>query len=248
MECRDAQFYLRLKRHAADELGPDVTGALTDHLAGCPACAADARAAASFDRAMASAMRAVPIPAGLRGQLIAHVASKQGAILRRRFYRAATAAAAAIVLVCLGLGVFSSTRPKVDTDTLVRDADEQLGYPDESTRKWLTAQKLPDSLPLPFDPKLHFTHDVIDMQGQKVPVILYRHPVDPAGFAKVYIFRENGRFDLKGLQGAQASHTIAEVLVGQGPYRGVTYVIVHTAGPNRLNQFFITRDGTQNPL
>src|SRR5436309_1837901 len=110
MECRDAQFYLRLKRHHAtggDELGVDVTASLDGHLATCPACSADARAASSFDRAMASAMCAVPVPAGLRDHLIAHVASKQGAILRRKLSRGAVAAAAAVVLVFLALSVFS---------------------------------------------------------------------------------------------------------------------------------------------
>src|SRR5438552_9047844 len=98
MECRDAQFYLRMRRHAADELGPDVTAALNDHLAVCPACAADARAAASFDRAIASAMRAVPVPSGLRERLVSHTASKQGAILRRKAYRTGAALAAALLL------------------------------------------------------------------------------------------------------------------------------------------------------
>ena len=54
MECRDAQFYLRLRRHAADELGPDVTAALDGHCALCPECGPAAKAAASFDRALTS--------------------------------------------------------------------------------------------------------------------------------------------------------------------------------------------------
>ena len=59
MHCNDAQFYLRLRRHAGDELGVDVTADLDRHLAGCPACAADAGRALVFDRAIASALRAV---------------------------------------------------------------------------------------------------------------------------------------------------------------------------------------------
>ena len=86
MECRDAQFYLRLRRHAIDELGPDASAALNGHLTGCPLCAADARGAASFDRAMGSAMRAVPLPGGLHERLVRHVATKQGAILRHKAY------------------------------------------------------------------------------------------------------------------------------------------------------------------
>ncbi len=38
MECRDAQFQLRLRRPGPDDLGPEVTAALDRHLAGCPHC------------------------------------------------------------------------------------------------------------------------------------------------------------------------------------------------------------------
>src|SRR5262245_25968686 len=108
MECRDAQFYLRLRRHAADELGADVTGALEAHVAGCPTCAADARAALSFDRAVASAMKAVPVPSGLREKLFTQASAKQGAVLRRKLYRGAAALAAVLLLGGIALGVFSA--------------------------------------------------------------------------------------------------------------------------------------------
>jgi hypothetical protein len=229
MECRDAQFYLRLRRHAADELGPDVTGALNNHLAVCPACAADARAAASFDRAMASAMRAVPVPSNLREQIVASVAAKQGAILRRKFYRAATATAAAVALVFLGLGIFSSTRPTLDPAELARTNDELYTNPERSTQEWLAEQKLPTQFPaeLDFDYHLHVFHGFEEVQKRHVPVIQFRSRTDPAGFAKVYVFREDGRFDLKGLQDSHASFTLAKHVVG----RGVHYVVVHTGGP-----------------
>jgi hypothetical protein len=240
MECRDAQFYLRLRRHAADELGPDVSAPLEGHLATCPACAADARAAVSFDRAVASAMRAVPVPPGLRDQLIAHVASRQGLILRRKLYRSAVAAAAAVVLVFLGLGVFSSTRPRVDTQSLVERGDDQMSSPPESTRKWLAEHRLPDRLPRPFDYDLLVSHDDVLWKGSAVPVITFRSP-NGDGFAKVYVFRHDGRFDLKGIQDAQASRVAAEVISDEA--NGVTYVIVHTGGPNGLRQFLTTRNG-----
>src|SRR5690349_10025566 len=120
MECRDAQFYLRLRHHAADELGPDVDAALEGHLTTCPACAAEARAAASFDRALASAMRAVPVPAGLHERLLTRAASKQGEILRGRLYRTGALVAAALVLVALGISIFSAARPKFDPDGIVQ--------------------------------------------------------------------------------------------------------------------------------
>src|SRR3954453_23761537 len=123
MECRDAQFYLRLRRHAADELGADVTAALDGHCATCGACSADSRAAAQFDRAVASAMKAVPVPAGLRERLITQAARAQGAALRQKAYRVGGLVAAGMLLVGLGISVFSTTRPTFDTKKLVQTED-----------------------------------------------------------------------------------------------------------------------------
>jgi len=244
MECRDAQFYLRLKRHHAagsDELGADVAASLNGHLATCPACAADAGGAASFDRAVASAMRRVPLPAGLREQLVAHVAAKQGAILRGKLYRSAIAAAAAVVLVFLGIGMFSSTRPKPDPDQLAQEAGSQYSEPKESTERWLAAQKLPTDLPLPFDYTLRPSHDIVKMWDYDIPVIAFYNNGE---FAKVYILRNDGRPDPNALRDAQDSHATVKIMRDSR----VTYMIVYTGGPNGLEQFLITRRAGMRPL
>jgi hypothetical protein len=245
MECRDAQFYLRLRRHTGDELGSDVTGALDGHLAGCPACAGDARGAASFDRAITSAMRAVPMPAGLRERLITHTATKQGAILRGRLYRTGALAAAVLVFIAFGLGLISTTRPKIEPYDLAQQADEQVSNPEESTRQWLAEQKLPDRLPENFDYDLLLFRGFGPVNGKKVPVVVFRSP-EGGGFAQVYIFRHNGEFDRKDIRDAQASFTHAKVVIRdpESP-RGATYVIVYTGGPNGLRQFLRTNKGGQ---
>lgn len=235
MECRDAQFYLRLRRHAADELGSDVTGALDGHLATCVACAADARAAVSFDRSMASAMKAVPVPAGLREKLFSQASAQQGAILRRKFYRAGAVCAAILVVVGIGFGVFSASRPKLNPEALVGTAEHN---PEEATKSWLASQKLPRELPLPFKYDLFMYRGQEKVQGKDVPFVLFRAP-EGGGFAKVYIFRDDGRFDLKEAQDVQASHANALVVAGQGESRGATYVIVYSAGPHGINQFLV---------
>ncbi len=242
MQCRDAQFYLRMRRHAADELGPDVTAPLDQHLATCPACAADARAVESFDRALASAMVAVPVPAGLRDRLVTHAATVQGTALRHKVYKVGGLVTAALLLLGVGFGVFTNTRPAVDANGLVERNDEQLSNPQESTEKWLAAQKLPDKLPLPFDYDLWVFCGFEEVEGRKIPVVVFRSP-QGSGFAKVYLFPHDGRLDLKGLQDAQASLTSAKVFVSQESRRGVTYVFVHTGGPNDgLKQFFLNRN------
>jgi hypothetical protein len=229
MECRDAQFYLRLQRHATDELGPDVTGALNVHLAGCPTCAAGARSAAALDRAVATAMCAVPVPASLRERLITRAAAAQGAILRRKLYRYAAAGAAALVFLALGFGVFSNTRPKLDPERLVQEAEDQVSDPEGATKRWLAARKLPTELPYPFDYTLFAGYGTEDVAGRPVPWVKFRSSVPgDNGFVKVFIVRDDGRFDLKNLQDVQSSRARAQVLRGKENQFGVTYVLVYT--------------------
>jgi hypothetical protein len=240
MECRDAQFYLRLRRHAADELGSDVTAALDGHCAGCPDCAAAARTVESFDRAVSAAMRAVPIPAGLREKLITQAARVQGAALRRKAYRVGGTVAAALLVVGIGFSVFSSVRPKVNADAFVEDTERQMSEPSEYARNWLVEHKLPDRLPDNLDYDLLVSCDVVKKQGRDVPQLVFRSP-EGSGFLKVYIFPIDGRFDLSDLRDAQSSQARAQVVIGRDRFRGFTYVFVHTT-PN-LTPFLRSRNG-----
>ena len=243
MDCRDAQFYLRMRRHAADELGPDVSAPLHDHLATCPRCAADSRALESFDRALGSAMLRVSVPAGLRDRLVAHVASQQGAILRRRAYKAGGLVAAALVLVGIGVGLWTGARPALDVSALVERNGDQYADPEGSTQKWLAAQKLPEQLPLPFDYDLLTYRGHEQVQGHSVPVVVFRGR-HGSGFAKVYIFGPDSRFDLKNVAEANDSNARAEAPFVKQVRRGTfTYVYVHTGGPNGLEQFLRTNRG-----
>lgn len=229
MLCRDAQFYLRLHRPAGDELGADVAADLDRHLAGCPACAADSRAAFGFDRAVAVAMRTVPVPAGLRDALLARASAHTGTLIRRKAYQVAAAAAAVLLSVGIGVGVVSVSRPKIDTNEMLVRADAQLQNPDAALAEWLAQQKLPGQLPLPFETDLLVSLGTERVQGADVPVAVFRHPTQ-AGFAKLYFLRTDGTLNLNGLRDTNASLTMATVI--EGPqYRGVKYVVVHTFHP-----------------
>lgn len=238
MQCRDTQFYLRLRRHAGDELGADVTADLDRHLAVCPVCAADARVAASFDGAVASAMRAVPIPVGLREKLLTQVATYRGGVIRRKMYRYAATAAALFVGVGLAFGLFSASRPRIDTNDMVMSGDRLIQDPDGVLRDWLVAQKFPDRLPLPFDTDLLMSVGTERIQGADVPVAVFRYPSNDRnerGFAKVYLFRTDGAYNLKELQDAQASHTMIRVIDDPRQFRDVKYVVLHTVHPDPFN-------------
>ena len=242
MECRDAQFYLRLQRHTADELGPDVTAALDAHCATCAACAADARSAASFDRALASAMRAVPVPSGLRERLITQAARSQGAALRAKALRVGGMAAAALLVAAIGFSLWTQTRPKVYSDDFVHKAAKQYDNPAEYARSWLAREKLPDELPpewkFDYDLLVHCGHERIGESNSYAPVMVFRARAG-SGFAKVYMFREGGDFDTQEMRDAQASHFSTQIVVGKQQWRNVRYLAVHHGPPGHgLRQFF----------
>jgi len=225
MDCRDAQFYLRLRRPGSDELDPDAAAALDRHLAGCPACAAAGRVLADFDAAVGRAMRAVPVPEGLRDQLFAEVATRRGAVLRRTTYRYLAVAASVIVTCGLAFGVYSAARPTADMPALVMTQDE-LGQPQGAERQiaaFLKAQSLP-ALPEPFDPALFIHAGTESVQGRDVPVLIFRERTGQ-GLAKVYAFRGSS-FKLDAIRDEQAS------LFSAKPYpnatAGMTYVVVFT--------------------
>jgi hypothetical protein len=226
MQCRDAQFYLRLRRHSGDELGAEVSTDLERHLAGCPTCAADARTALAFDRAVAKAMYAVPVPVGLREKLLTQAAAYRGGVIRRQVYRFAALAASVFLVLGLAFGLFTITRPKLDINGLLTRADKQRENPDEALRQWLADHKLPTQLPLPLNTDLLISLAMERVQSRDVPVATFHHPTEP-GFAKVYFFPPGSRIDARGVQNAQSSMTVARIVVSQG----VTYVIVHTVHP-----------------
>jgi|GEM_PF-941036 len=255
MDCREALFFLRFRRPGvpgAGELAPDDTASLERHLESCPACAAEAKAAAAFDAALGSAMRAVDVPAGLRDRLFVASSVERGHRLRRRAYQLAALAACLFLTVGLAAGIFTATRPEPDTFALVMQASrvepafrfENLqnvnfgGRDLEAANRaaldaWLASERLP-ALPQPdgakFDLNLLVSHHWEEVQGQQVPVVLFRGR--DGGFAKVYAFRST-QFRIKHLTDAADSNCQARVF--STDRSGVMYVVVFT-GP-RLDPF-----------
>lgn len=235
MQCPEAQMYLRLRKPGRDELGPEVSVELSRHLAECSVCAAEARTGEAFDQAVAAALRTVPVPAGLRERLHARAAAYRGAVVRRMIYRLTALAAAVFLAVGLGLGLLAP-RTAFDTAALVHDTDEQLRDPEGSLRAWLTGLGVAPELPPPpgetdpFDPELLVSLGRERVRGLDVPVAVFRHPTG-RGFAKVYVLRSAGEFDLRALADAQGSLTLARVVTDPSRPRGVAYVIVCT-GPD----------------
>lgn len=225
MDCRDAQFYLRLRRPGTDDLDPDAAASLDRHLAGCDGCAAAAQTLAGFDDAVGRAMRAVTVPEGLRDQLFAEVATRRGTVRRRTAYRYLATAATVMVTCGLAFGVYSAARPQVDVKAIV-DRGDELGQPQGAEKHiaaFLKAQNLP-ALPEAFDPALFVHAGIESLQGRDVPVLLYRER-NGTGQAKVLAFRGTA-FKLDTIRDEQASLFSAKPY--PNPTAGMTYVVVFT--------------------
>jgi hypothetical protein len=237
MQCRDAQFYIRLRRHANDELGADITTDLDRHCVECPACLLDFRQTLAFDRAVATAMKSVVVPVGLRDKLLTKVLVHRGTVLRRKAYQIAALAASLFLVIGLAFGLFSVSRPKLDLNQLAYDADDQIQEPEKAIQNWLVAQHFPAQLPLPFNPDLLVSLGSEKIKGRDVPVIVFRGSTEH-GFAKIYLFRKNGEFNLdpQSLRDGHASIAHAMVLPEQPNNSEFVYVIVYTVFD--LKQFF----------
>ena len=73
MDCKTARQWLEFHRPRGGELTAEDVAALEGHLAVCADCDAAVRAERAADAALARAMQAVPIPAGLQDRLLARL-------------------------------------------------------------------------------------------------------------------------------------------------------------------------------
>jgi hypothetical protein len=169
--------------------------------------------------------------------LLKQAAAARGQLLRFHFYRL-TAAAATLLLTCGLLWMaYRARQPVFDTHQLVAQNDAWLQDPTESLSRWLEQQRLPTELPVRFDLNLleHAGYEMV--HGDKVPVLLFRHPLRPGLVAKLYFLRYSGAYQVQHLTDVDASHSVARVIVEPQRISGIAYVIVYPAGPEGLGPF-----------
>jgi hypothetical protein len=234
MDCTSARLLLAFRRPGgAAELSAEDAADLDRHLAGCPGCAAAARRQDGFDRAVAAAMRTVPVPAGLRERLLAETLARRGAIWRRTVAESATAAALVVVFVLTVAAGVLSFRPKFDTDRLADAQGQAIEQPERAVRDFLQAQGLPAALPRDFNfalldaPALGFE----EIDGRYVPRVVFRLPPQPGAtrpdFAKVYVVRK-GLFRLDKDKFRTTQNSFCNVITVPDDGSGVGYVILFT--------------------
>jgi hypothetical protein len=200
MDCKTAHLLLEYAGARNSELDAGEASALKEHLAECPDCVRLARMDRAAADRLGEAMRAVPVPPGLRDRLLARLESEHDP-RRRRLFGARTrwAAAAAAVILALSFGLLwqiHHARP-IDLEELSYKVWEQTANPSaESVREWfLRETKLAITPPPHFDYRLLTHYYLADLYGEKVPLLLF---TNRSLQARVYVVSDK-QFKLKNL-------------------------------------------------
>lgn len=205
------------------DLTAEDAASLDAHLGGCAACSAAARREVAVDAKLASAMTAVPVPAGFRDRLVRSAEGVQRAAWRRRVAASAgwTAVAAALLLGFAGYSWW--TKPILDSYAAANEFDRQFEYASADVPEWLKGRGLPEQLPFDFDLRLPAFTGTGTLHGRDLPVLTL---VNGPHVARVFIARES-QFHLKSDKLIDAQTSRGKVTVArQG---GFVYVVLYTS-------------------
>lgn len=202
MDCRTARLLATFAGPHATELEGADTEALAAHFADCPECATLQQAEHKTDERLGRAMRAVPVPPGLRDRLLVGLATERSAWQRRKLLRATVGIAVAIALA---LGWYLWPRPLVQLDLPGEHARANSQLP-------MSAEEVVDSfahqgvaLQMPTDINLNYNRLTYcgwgELQGQRVPLLIFQNE---SAVLRVYIL-DGKRFDLGPWAGNQLS-------------------------------------------
>src|SRR5215510_8882873 len=111
MDCDNARLYLPFVTPGGKDLDGAEAAELHAHLAQCITCNALAMNSNRIDQHLGRAMRAVPIPMGMKGRVLERLAEDRGAVRRRWLKRAGWVAGVAALLLLVWGGYVSLYGP-----------------------------------------------------------------------------------------------------------------------------------------
>lgn len=230
MDCKTARLLLDFARPLGTELEESEGEALAGHLADCSACGTLHRVERKVDDHIGKAMRAVPVPDGLRDRIVVKLAGQRDRWYLRRVGWGAAAAVAAAVLLTFTV-TYLGRKPEVD----LAGYHAQVNILPTSPEEVGSFLKRPALLaPTQFNYRNLVSCSWADFQGRKVPQLVFRRGTE---LATVYILNDR-QFDLKSLenQGPLSGGQSVSVLWPTGGEKHTAYVVVFTGGS--LEPFF----------
>jgi len=208
MDCKYARLLLDFACPASTELEASEAAALQRHLTDCPDCRAQARAERALDEHFGQAMRAVPIPEGLRTRLMTRLDAHRDAWWRRKILRVGALAATLVLAAWLGWRWWTSFRADVDLERVRETASATFATPQE-VEKWFLKEYGVAMIPPPdLDYKFLVSCNLVRFEGKQVPMLLFfyrgggKNP-QPA-VAQVYVLSDR-QFNLDKLAGGAIS-------------------------------------------
>ncbi len=180
MDCKTARLLLELGLPRAQELEPDDAASLDEHLAACAECGSLAHEERRADAHLGAALRAVPVPPGLRDRLLDKLKAERKRRLRWRFH--APLAAAATLLLAVGVWWYNRPLPVID---LLAIHGEPLPGAAVQVEQFFDARGVRAVAPPQFNYKLLAAWHVVEFQGRsRVPHLLFQNGAD---YVEVYI-------------------------------------------------------------
>lgn len=175
MDCSDARLFLTLERREPGQLDAVEVEALERHVELCPACQTWNRSEARFDTAMASAMKNVTTPAGLKSSILARLTPERPAARSRPWMRpVAWAAIAAGVLLLVGAGYFAWSRPVAVTMDGILEQIEHKGSSPEAVEEYFAARGYRITAPRQFRYECLVKYEEVMFQGRLVPQLIFQ--------------------------------------------------------------------------
>jgi hypothetical protein len=177
MDCMNARLLLLFNRPGCAEIASEDMDSLQDHLEHCAECRSVAHKEKMVDGVLGSALRKVPLPGGLQERI------QQRLVLERRPRPWIWLATAASLLLMVGLTVswYLQPSPTIDAGSIT---NLRPGSSPESVTAWFRERGLTLAIPPEFDFHYLDSWEVVSLQGQRVPKLLF---INQGVVAHVYV-------------------------------------------------------------
>ena len=233
MDCNHARLLLSFYRDRT-ALDRSESDQLDEHLEHCPDCAPVAVAEQRFDEVLRPAMRAVPIPIGLKERLLSALPRPRP--FWKRWTFAASAAAAVLLLAGGGIYLHFLLSP-----TPIQHVERTMQFPlltatskepeveaeIHKMEQWFREQKLAVAMPPPdeWKPTSLKAYTVGFFQSRRVPVLVFEEPGQQGEIRTGHIYVLSKPFAVDAFNPDSSLPTVTHTLQTLRPGNGFVFVV-----------------------